>query len=211
VVKEKYKFSFTGASALVNETLIIAEQYQKLGDWECVEEYTFDNNLLNKIKRATFKREFREIKKRLSLLTCHQLQVLINGDLDDANAMILLSLVKAYPFFRDFIVEVLRTKYLLFDRVLIETDYNKFINTKSLSHQELNSITESTAKKVKQRIFTLLEQVGLITQIENGTILKPFLSNQVLNVITEDSPVLLATFLFSNQEIQELLKTVKHA
>ena len=211
VHKTKYTFSFTGASALIAETLVIAEEYNRLKDWKAVEKSLLDNNLLNKVKQATFKREFSEIKKRLSLLTEDQLQLMIQGSLDDAKAMILLSLVKAYSFLRDFIVEVIRNKYLLFDTVVSEIDYIKFVNTKSLSHKELNAITEVTAKKVKQVIFKLLEQVGLITQAKNGSILKPILNSKVIDVIINDDPALLNTFLFSNEEIKSLLQKLKHA
>lgn len=209
--KTKYTFSFTGASALIAETLIIAEEYDRLKDWKAVEKSLSDNNLLNKVKQATFKREFSEIKKRLSLLTPDQLHLMIQGSLDDAKAMILLSLTKAYSFFKEFIVEVLRNKYLLFDTILSETDYNRFFNTKSLSHTELSSITDVTENKVRQVIFKLLEQVGLITNAKNGTILKPVLSSKVIDVIIEDDPSLLTAFLYSNDEIKNLLQKLKHA
>lgn len=207
----KYTFSFTGASALIAETLVIAEEHNRLKDWKAVEKSLLDNNLLNKVKQATFKREFSEIKKRLSLLTQDQLQLMIHGSLDDAKAMILLSLIKAYTFLRDFIVEVIRNKYLLFDTVISDIDYIRFVNTKSLSHNELNTITEVTAKKVKQVVFKLLEQVGLITQARNGSILKPILSGKVIDVIIDDDPALLSAFLFSNEDIKTLLQKLKHA
>jgi len=135
---------------------------------------------------------------------------MVLGNLDDAKAIILLSLVKAYSLVRDFIVEVIRSKYLLFDTVISEIDYIKFINTKSLMHNELTEITEVTAKKVKQVVFKLLEQVGLITQIRNGIILKPIISSNVIDVIIEDDPALLYNFLFSNDEIKNLVKTLKY-
>ncbi len=207
----KYTFSFTGASALIAETLVIAEEYNRLKDWKEVEKSLLDNNLLNKVKQATFKREFSEIKKRLSLLTQDQLQLMIHGSLDDTKAIILLSLIKAYNFLRDFIVEVIRNKYLLFDTVISDIDYIRFVNTKSLSHNELNAITEVTAKKVKQVVFKLLEQVGLITQAKNGSILKPILNGKVIDVIIDDDPALLSAFLFSNEEIKTLLQKLKHA
>lgn len=210
-INKKYTFSFTGASALIAETLIIAEEYNKLQDWIAVEKHLVETNLLKKVKQATFKREFNEIKKRLSLLTTNQQDVLIHGSYDDTKAIILLSLAKTYALFNDFVVEIIRNKYLLFDNSLSEVDYNKFFYTKSLTHHEINEITESTAKKVKQRIFTLLEQVGLITQSKNGTILKPIISNTVLDVIIEDNPSFLAAFLYSNEEIKSVIPTLKHA
>lgn len=211
VNKKKYIFSFTGASTLIAETMVIAEEYYSLKDWKAVEKSLLDNNLLNKVKQATFIREFSEIKKRLTLLTQDQLQLMIQGSLDEAKAMILLSLVKAYSFLRDFIVEVIRNKYFLFDTVVSETDYIRFVNSKSLSHSELTSITDATAKKVKQVVFKLLEQVGLITQAKNGSILKPILNSKVIDVIIDDDPALLNAFLFSNEEIKSLLQKLKHA
>jgi len=139
------------------------------------------------------------------------LQLMIQGSLNDAKAMILLSLVKSYSFLHDFIIEVIRNKYLLFDTVISDIDYIRFVNTKSLSHNELNAITEATAKKVKQVVFKLLVQVGLITHSRNGSILKPILNGKVIDVIIDDDPALLSAFLFSNEEIKTLLKKLKHA
>lgn len=34
VDKKKYIFSFTGASALISETMVIAEEFNRLKDWE---------------------------------------------------------------------------------------------------------------------------------------------------------------------------------
>lgn len=202
----KYSFSFTGASALITETLVIAEEYHKLNDWDAVRISLLVNNHLNKIKQGTFKREFSEIKKRLSLLNADQIQLMIHGSNDDAKSVILLSIVKAYPYIYDFIVEVLLNKYLLFDRNLLESDYTRFINSKSLQHAELERVSEITYKKVKQVVFKLLEQVGLITNIKNGIILKPILSKQVVKVILEDDPVYLSAFLYSSEEIRVLIE-----
>jgi hypothetical protein len=210
VKNSKYSFSFTGASALITETIVIAEEFERLKDWKAVEKYMLDNNVLNKVKQATFKREFTEIKKRLSLLTPEQKKLIIQGSLDDSKLMILLSLTKAYMYLRDFIVEVVRNKYLGFDTILLESDYIKFYNSKSISHIELTLITELTAKKVKQRVFTFLEQVGLITDAKNGIILKPLLSNEVINVILDDDPTFLSVFLYSNEEIKILAQKLKH-
>jgi predicted transcriptional regulator len=211
VNKDKYSFSFTGASALITETLIIAEEYKNLQDWKAVKNSLMEHNSLNKIKQSTFKREFSEIKKRLSSLSEEQLYLLINGTYDDSKAMILLSLIKVYTFLNDFIVEVLRNKYLQFDTNISENDYFKFVNSKCISHNELNEITEVTTKKVKQVIFKLLEQVGLVTQTKNGTILKPILSLAAVDVIINENPIQLSAFLYSNEEIKGYLKKLKHA
>jgi len=100
---------------------------------------------------------------------------------------------------------------LQFDTIISENDYFKFVNSKSISHNELNEITEVTTKKVKQVIFKLLEQVGLVTQTKNGTILKPILSLAAVDVIINENPIQLSAFLYSNEEIKGYLKKLKHA
>ncbi len=125
--------------------------------------------------------------------------------------MILLSLIKVYTFLNDFIVEVLRNKYLQFDTNISENDYFKFVHSKCISHNELNEITEVTAKKVKQVIFKLLEQVGLVTQTKNGIILKPILSHAAVDVIVNENPIQLSAFLYSNEDIKGYLKKLNHA
>lgn len=206
---KKYNFSLTGASAMITETLIIAKEYDRLKDWKKVEQSIKENNLLMKIKESTFKREFIEIKKRLSTLSSSQLSLLINGDLDETKAMIFLSLVKTYAFFFDFINEVVRNKYLMFDYLLTDSDYIKFFNAKSFTHEELNNISDITAKKVKQVVYKLMEQIGLINNIKNGLIFKPMISNNVLEVILNDNPEYLTVFFYQVEEIVNLQNKMK--
>lgn len=205
----KYSFSLTGASALIVETLHIAEEYHKLKDWNKVKKLLSENNHLNKVKQATFNREFSEIKKRLSLLSPQQIYLIVHGSYEDGKSMIFVSLIKTYPFLFDFNIEVLLNKYLLFDRTLLESDYIQFVKSKSIQHPEIEKLTENTLKKVKQVVFKILEQVGLITNIKNGFILKPFLSNQAIKAILIDDPIYLSAFLYSNDEIKVLIEQFK--
>ena len=203
MVKEKtYNFSFTGASALIPETIVVAEQYLLMRDWKAVEGIVREDNLLNKVKHETFRRQFREIRDRLTLLTDPQLDLLVHGSFDDAKAMIYLALCKKYSFMKDFVVEVLRAKYQLFDRILSESDYSGFVAAKSLMHSELEALSELTGNKVRQVLFKVLELIGIITSTSNGFIIKPLLSKQAEEVISAENPTHLAAFLFSNEEIR---------
>jgi hypothetical protein len=194
----------TGASALITETLVVAEEYHKLSDWSLVKESLISNNLLNKIKHSTFNREFAEIKKRINNLSQQQIELMVSGDMDEAKSIILLSIIKSYDFFKDFMVEVLNHKFQLFDRFLADSDYNRFINYKNINHPELLTITPETASKVKQVIFRILEQLGILTSAKNGTIIKPMLSSKSIEVIINEDPNLLSGFLYSHEEIKNI-------
>lgn len=210
VTNKKYVLSFTGASALIAETYTIAHEYKRLGNWDEAKESASNQNLLNKVKRATFTREFREIKKRIDLLTDDQFDLLLNGSPDEMKAMVFVSLLKSYSFLFDFVAEVIRTKYFLFDNLMMDSDYIRFFNAKSLTHEELEELSELSAKKIKQVVFTILMQIGLLTQRTNGLILKPYLSDQSLKVIVKDQPVLLSCFLFSDADIHSAIKMLSH-
>ena len=210
VTKKKYSFSFTGASALLAETLIVAEEYVRLQDWEKVKVSVQENNLMNKTKQNTSKRMYHELKKRLELLTNEQLNLIVSGSPDESKAMVLLSLIKAYSFFKDFLIEVIRTKYLLYNNIIVSSDYTSFYNTKAITHNELNTITEKTTNKVKQVLFKMLEQVGLINSAKDGIIIKPFLSDDSIKAILNDDATLLAGFLCSDAEIRSLKKSTVH-
>jgi hypothetical protein len=210
VTKKKYSFSFTGASALLAETLIVAEEYVRLQDWEKVKISVQENNLMNKTKQNTSKRMYHELKKRLELLTNEQLNLLVNGSPDESKAMVLLSIIKTYFFFKDFVIEVIRNKYLLYNNIIVSSDYTSFFNTKAITHNELNTITEKTTNKVKQVLFKMLEQVGLINSAKGGIIIKPFLSDDSIKAILNDDPTLLASFLCSDAEIKTLKKISVH-
>ena len=194
----------TGASALITETLVVAEEYLRLSDWDLVKESLTTNNLLNKIKQSTFNREYSEIKKRINNLSDQQIALMVSGDLDEAKSMILLSILKSYDFFKDFMVEVLSHKFQIFDRFLDDSDYNRFINYKNINHPELLTITPETGSKVKQVIFKILEQLGIITSAKNGTIIKPMLSSKSIEVIINEDPNLLSGFLYSHEEIKNI-------
>lgn len=153
---------------------------------------------------------YHEFKKRLEHLTPIQLSLLVNGSPYESKAMILLSLLKTYSFFSDFVVEVIRNKYLLFNNHLMGSDYVSFFNSKALTNEELNEITDKTKSKVKQVMFKMLEQVGLINSAKDGLIIKPFLSDEAIDIIVNDNSAFLSGFLYSDAEIKSLNQLIKH-
>lgn len=205
-----YTFSFTAASALLPETLAMAEEYLRLGDWEAVKQFMDQSNTLHKVKKATFTREFREVRKRVSELTPEQLELLVHGSRDDTRAMIHLGMVKAYAFFHDFILEVVRNKFQLYEISVTGQDYDRFVEQKALTHPELNALSPSTSSKIKQVVFRMLAESRIIDTAKHGVITKPILSPQAIDVITKDQPRLLACFLQSNTEIKTLLTNQPH-
>ena len=206
---KKYSFSFTAASALVKETMVIAELYLKYNDWSKVEMDVIQNNVLHKNKTNTIKRELFEIKKRLSNLNQNELNLLVNGDTNTTKMMIYLSIVKTYSFIYEFVNEVLNNKFIQFERYLSDADYSKFIDSKTNTHPELEVISEKTVAKVKQVTFKILEQIGIIDSLKTKMIIKPYLENSCVETIVNDNPMMLSAFLYSDGEIKNIKNLIK--
>lgn len=149
----------------------------------------------------TTDREFRELKFRIQTLTSKQLEILAYGDTPSQKQIGLLAMCKLYTFIRDFVVEVLREKALIFDYQLTEGEYITFYRRKCEVHPELEELADSTTKKVKQVVFTILAQADLIDSTDNKRIVPQFVDNKVSNAVVAEEPEWLKVFLLSDGDI----------
>ncbi|MCG2587775.1 DUF1819 family protein [Rhodohalobacter sp. WB101] len=196
----KYRFSFTGASAMIPEFTTLAQQIQNGFTLDEI-----DTKVAGREKYETNSREFRELKHRIKTLTPAQIEILADGDPTERNQITHLALCKTYGIYHDFVTEVLSEKIQVFDDSLTEMDYNSFISKKKMGHPELDRLAESTQKKVKQVIIKMLQQVGIIDSISNPSILPQTVHSKVENAIIEDHPKWLACFLYNEHQIETLL------
>lgn len=200
----KYNLSFIGASLFPNESLKISKLYLELKNWEEVQKTVIEENILQKNTLATTKREYRELKKRLENLSIPLLEYLVTATQDMAKLTLIYAICKASHIIYDFIVEVIREKYLLFDYTLLDMDYEKFIRTKE-EIELLSPITDKTAKKTKNMILKILEQGGLLNSVKERQIQRPYIDEQLLRLIykhDKHADKYLKIFLLSDTEIK---------
>ena len=136
VENKKYILSFTAASLRLNEMVKVASALMD-DDSTNLNEVRDSRIVFGSVKNRTTEREFREIKHRLEKLTPDQLEVLVHGDLISQKQIAFLGVCKHYDFIRDFTVDVIRDKALVFDYQIRESDFNSFINSKISTHPEL--------------------------------------------------------------------------
>ena len=190
----KYEFSLTGSSLRVNEMVLFATKYINEG----LLEFKSD-------KGTTNKRMVSEFKKRIDNLTVNQQELLLNSNFSNQKQLAFLSACKTYSLLRDFVIEVVREKFLIMDYNLTETDYISFIRRKEINHDELANLTDQTQAKVKQVIFKILEQAGIIDNVRNKEIQLQILGASTKKSIIEDNPEWLKVFLLSDMDIQNEL------
>ncbi len=152
-------------------------------------------------KYASIKRKNNEFRKRLQTLTESQTVALLEGDLVTQRQLAYLSVCKSYAFFREFVLEVLREKMILMDYQLTEGEYLSFYRRKLMDHPELEDLSENTEKKVKQVIFRILAEAGIINSASEKVIQYQLLEPKVVNLLKEDNSKWFEVFLLNDFEI----------
>jgi len=199
----EYIFSFTAASLRLNESVIVAK-YAIEHSITDLKQVKSAGVVFGSVKLGTSDRQFREIRKRLEELTPTQLEILSIGDLISQKQIALIAVCKHYEFIKDFIIEVVREKVLVYDYQLNESDFNSFIKNKQQVHPELEKFEDSTFNKAKQVMFHILEQAGIIDNPKDKRIQPQLLSPTVVKAIVADDRNLLKIFMFSDRDIKEL-------
>jgi len=111
---------------------------------------------------------------------------------------------KTYNFIREFVIEVLREKVLVFDYNITEGDYISFFRRKNELHTEMDSLTDKTQYKLKQVTFKILEQAGLIDNVKQRQIQPQILDTQTISAIVSDNKEWLKIFFMSDIDIENI-------
>ena len=90
----------------------------------------------------------------------------------------------------------------MFDYRLLHSDYASFWREEADQFPRLYELTESTADKLKTRLFYLLEQVGILSGEEEERRLQPLLIPTFLcTCVSAQNPAFLEFWLLSDAEI----------
>lgn len=196
---EKYSFSFTTSSLRLNEMILVAIAIAEKRDIDYINELGGGNS-------KTGRKMLSEFEKRISNLTSRQVDILANGDFLSQKQIAFLSICKTYLFIRDFVVEVLREKILVFDYQITEGDYISFYRRKLDLHPEMDTLTDITQKKIKQVTFKILEQAGIIDSIKSKVIQPQIIDRKVSDAIVSDNPNWLKVLFISDMDITTMRK-----
>ena len=195
--KAPYRFSFTAAS-LMHADLV---SFAKMMVLDGLTLNQLKPEMMNRDRAKTNDREFAEIYIRIKTLSDKELSLLIEGNNDDQKLICLIAFGRAYQFFRDFMDEVVQEKVALFDFKITDRDCNSFVSRKSIDHEELEQLAETTKAKVKQVILKVLHQAGLIDNIKDRNIILPIVDWKLEHVIADSDPNDLKLLLYTDQKI----------
>lgn len=203
-----YQLSMTAAALRYHEAKIVAELFNETRNWNTVEKRVLGDNLLQKSTSATARREFGELKHRLSTLSDATLRAFCTDDLNELKYLAFLSCIKYYRLLNDFMIEVVRNKIQMFDYQILESDWANFIESKKAHVPKIGQSSETTLKKIRQVIFKMLCDAGIIDDIKHRIIQPPLLGREFQSIVCRENPQLLAAFLLSDTDIKKACEEV---
>ena len=182
--RSEYIMSFSAGALLQEETMRVASVYRECHDWQVTKSEVLDSNLLQARSGETTRRLLREISGRLETLTEDQILLLCNGRPDDQKQLLWLAICRRYPFIREFAIEVVRERFLQLGLPVSSEDFDRFYVSKEAWHPHLGEISAQTRKKLKQILFRMLREAGLMS--EDGQVVGVFLSGALIRVLAKD-------------------------
>ncbi|MCG8312830.1 MAG: DUF1819 family protein [Pseudomonadales bacterium] len=182
----KYRISFTSGSLYHRESVKLADVHQSLRDWDEVRAQALKDNLLQTRTESTAKRTCREAIARLKTLNEEELDFLREANHQDQAYLLWVAVCRLYRFIADFAVEVLRERFIAMKLTLGFEDFDAFYNRKSEWHEELDKASDSTRDKLRQVLFRMLREAGLLEK--NKTIIAAMLSPRLIDLIRQNNP-----------------------
>ena len=182
----RYALSFTTGGLLEREAAVLAPIYLEHRDWQKVRDRAVKANLLQARTYRTGVRRVRETVKRLSALSNHEIEILSEVTASERGHLMWAAACRRYDLIGEFAEEVLRERFLTLAGTVAYDDYDSFYRAKAMWHDELAAVTDLSYKKLREVIFKMMGEAGLLTK--QRAIEPVLLSARVAECLTERSP-----------------------
>lgn len=196
----RYALSFTTGALLAREAALLAPVYLEERDWKEVRNRAVEGNLLQARTYRSCVRLVRETVKRLSVLTEDEVELLTEVLASERGHLMWAAACRRYELIGEFAEEVVRERFLLLASTLVYEDFDGFIRSKALWHEELAGIQDSTLQKLRSNVFKMLREAELLS--ESGSIIPAVLSERVAARLSARTPSDLRFFPMQQTEGQ---------
>ena len=182
----KYSMAFTTGALFHHESVKLAERYATFKQWNEVRNAVIAENLLQARTVNTLRRVANEVIARLKTLSAQELGFLVEAGYTDQAYIFWLAVCRRYTFIGDFAVDVLHAKFATLNSSITYDDYAVFFNKKAEWHNELDRIAPVTKTKVRQTLFKMMREAGLLDK--NDTILPVVPSATLSDLLADIQP-----------------------
>jgi hypothetical protein len=197
----RYALSFTSGALLSREATVAAPLYLETRDWAAVRAAIGEHNLLQARTASSGFRLAREVSQRLATLADDELELLVDASATERGHLLWAAACRRYELIGDFAEEVVRERFLLMTPTLAYEDFDSFVRNQAAWHEELAELKESTLQKLRQTIFRMLTEAGLLS--DSGGLTPTVMSQRVAEALARREPSDLRFFPLSPLGIRE--------
>ncbi|MEV0795479.1 DUF1819 family protein [Kribbella sp. NPDC050459] len=184
--KARYALSFTSGALLASEAAVVVPVYLRGDDWASTRTQVKDGNLLQGRAASSTSRVLRALIPRLQILSDAELQIVADGTSTERGHLMWVAACRRYDLIGEFAEEVLRERFLTLAGTVSYEDYDSFYRAKAMWHDELDEITDLSYKKLRQVLFKMMVEAGLLNT--QGRIEPALLSARVAECLNERTP-----------------------
>lgn len=191
--RSKYRMSFSVGGLMLNESLAVAKTYRAGEPWVGARERLLGQGTSSLPKKASQTRALREVYDRIGHLSDAERHYLsAEADRAEQQAMMWLAICRTYRFIHEFAVEMINERYQSWRLDLGHEVFDRFLAEKAESDPGLAELSASTCAKLRQVLFRILREAGLISV--EGRIQPVWLSGRMKRLIEEINPADLRVF-----------------
>jgi len=181
----RYTATITSSTLRLRESRIIADlllQGVSGVDWQ---DKVVKQNLLQVGSVESIKRISRLLRLRIEPLGTGLWQLVRDGDRQQATQAVLAGAVKHSRLLGDFMDIVLREQRSLFAKKLEYWMWNEYIDSCRGRESEMPQWSESTIKKLRSSIFSMLSEAGYLESTRSLRLQTVFLDEQLRHYLQE--------------------------
>jgi len=184
--KSRYALSFTAGTLLATEAAVVAPVYLREHDWVSTRAQVKESNLIQGRVARSNTRVLGELIPRLQVLSDAELEIVAEGTSTERGHLMWAAACRRYQLIGEFAEEVLRERFLTLASTLTYEEYDSFYRAKAMWHDELDEVTALSYQKLRQVLFKMLVEAGLLTK--QGLIEPVLLSSRVAECLNLCTP-----------------------
>jgi len=204
IQKNPYRMPSVTLGVMPEESRRIAEIYLTQHNWNDCRSIYLNDDVMTQKTLAGRKRVFSEIKYRLQQFSEDELLAFKSADLNDQKLLIYLAACRGYPFLKDWVLEVLREKFISGDHLLRDYEFEQFWDQKSSIYPQVQNLGESSKSGIRKAVFRFLAEVEIFRSSKDLVIQAPRISHLLVRLLKVNSIAWLKIFLLSDKEIQSI-------
>lgn len=156
----KYELGFSAGALLSEAFNVILSNCNSIED--IINGYeTIDYNLIPVNSESSKKRYLFEILKRIKTVPLPILERYLESNSEGQRIIEFFAICNCYSIITEFMIEVLRAKWLKMDFELEFYNVNVFLQMKLSDSNQENAISEKTMYKLSQVILKMLKELGM--------------------------------------------------